>query len=83
MLVKERQLNVRLTPAMDQWLEQAAGGRARKADYVRGLIEKDMRRRQEEEELAMFNQAARDLTSEDHDERQRLLNAYSNRDGSA
>jgi len=80
MSVKERQLNVRLTPATDQWLEQAAHGKSHKADYVRALIEEDMRRQQEAEELAMFSQAARDLTPEDGQERDRLLNAYSNRD---
>ena len=81
MSIKERQLNVRLTPATDQWLEQAARGKGKKADYVRALIEADMRRTQEDQELEMFNRAALDLTAADDAERACLLNAYSNRDG--
>ena len=81
MALKERQLNVRLTPASDRWLERVAGGRAAKAEYVRGLIEEDMRRRQEDEELAMFNEAARDLTAQDGEERECLVSAFSNREG--
>ncbi len=80
MAIKECQLNIRLTPATDQWLEQVAGGKEKKADYVRRLLEDDMRRRQEDVELAMFNRAAEDLAEEDYNERESLLGAFSNRD---
>ncbi len=77
--IKECQLNVRLTSATDAWLEQVAGGRDRKADYVRRLIEEDMRRQREQAELEMFNRAAADLTESDIAEREDLLVAFSNR----
>ena len=80
MALKERQLNVRLTPASDQWLEQVAGGKAGKAEYVRSLVERERRRQQEEDELAMFNEAARDLTAEDRQEREQLVSAFANRE---
>lgn len=80
MATKDRQLNVRLAPTTDRWLERVAGGREKKAEYVRRLIEADMRRRQEETELAMFNAAAADLTEADREAREELLGAFSNRD---
>ncbi|HEX7239196.1 MAG TPA: hypothetical protein VF263_02940 [Longimicrobiaceae bacterium] len=79
MASKETQLNVRLDPAVDRWLERAAGGRDKRADYIRRLVEEDMRRTQEEAEVAMFNRAAEDLTEQDIEEREQLLGIFSNR----
>jgi hypothetical protein len=80
MTTREQQLNIRLDPQLDHWLEHAAGGRDRRADYVRKLIQKAMRRDQEEAEIAMFNRAAAELTADDLEEREDLLSAFSNRD---
>ena len=78
MTSKDTQLNVKLPPRMSRWLEERAGGRNRRADYVRELIESDMRRARLEEETLMFNRAAADLTPDDLDEREDLLTAFSN-----
>ncbi len=74
---KERQMTIRISATADQWLERMAGSKRSKATVVRDLIEREMQLVREEELLATFNRAARDLTSADRKERDLLLGAFS------
>ncbi len=58
------------------WLEQRAGGPAKKADFVRRLIEREMARDREENLLEVFNKAAAELADGDRAERDALLGAF-------
>lgn len=73
---REAQISVRITTTMDEWLERRAGETGSKADVVRGLIEAEMSREDEERLRAMFDAAAEELTDEDREERDRLLDAF-------
>lgn len=70
---KTRQISVRLETATDQWLEHRAGGRQRKATFVRELIKREMERERDEVLLGMFNVAAEEVTNADREEREALL----------
>ena len=70
---KTSQISVRLERATDQWLERRAGGRQRKASFVRRLIEQEMEREREKALLGMFNAAAEEVTREDREERETVL----------
>ncbi len=76
MPAKGRQISVRVLRETDSWLERRAGGRSNKADFVRGLIEREMAREREEHLLEVFNKAAADLTESDRSEREALLGAF-------
>ncbi len=76
MTTKSRQVSVRVLPETDLWLEQRAGGQAKKADFVRRLIEREMAREREENLLEVFNKAAADLADGDRAEREALLEAF-------
>ena len=76
MTAKSRQVSVRVLPETDLWLEQRAGGHAKKADFVRRLIEREMAREREENLLEVFNKAAADLTDGDRAEREALLEGF-------
>ena len=73
---KSRQISVRVLRETDLWLEKRAGGRAKKADFVRSLIEREMARELEENLLEVFNKAAAELTDGDRAEREALLGAF-------
>lgn len=72
---KGAQVSVRLTEAMDEWLERRAGGGS-KAEVVRELIEADMAREERERLRAMFDAASEELTEEDRKDRERLLGVF-------
>ena len=76
MTTKSRQISVRVLRETDVWLEERAGGPAKKADFVRRLIEEEMARDREETLLEVFNQAAAELTDGDRAERDALLGAF-------
>jgi hypothetical protein len=76
MPVKGRQISVRVLRETDDWLERRAGGRSNKADFVRGLIEREMAREREENLLEVFNKAAADVTESDRVEQEALLGAF-------
>jgi len=71
-----QQISIRLLPETVSWLEKRSGGGRRKAEFVRGLIEDAMAREREQSLLAMFNQAAAELTTEDREERDALVGAF-------
>ncbi len=75
--LKERQITIRISVTADQWLERVAGSKRSKATVVRDLIEREMQLAREEELLATFNRAARDLTSADRKDRDLVLGAFS------
>ena len=77
---KECQISVRVMRQTDAWLERRAGGRSKKADFVRRLIEKEMARERDEELLQMFDEAAASLRDADHAEREALLGAFASND---
>lgn len=74
---KDRQISVRVASDTDAWLEIRAGNNKNKAGFIRQLIERERAREREQELLAMFNEAAEDLTSEDLKERESLLGGFS------
>ena len=76
MTTKSHQISVRVLPEMDLWLEERAGDPAKKADFVRRLIEREMARDREENLLEVFNKAAAELTDGDRAEREALLGAF-------
>ena len=76
MTTKSRQISVRVLYETDLWLEQRAGGPAKKADFVRRLIEREMAREREENLVEVFNKAAAELTDGDRAEREVLLGAF-------
>lgn len=76
---KDRQISVRVASDTDAWLEIRAGNNKNKAGFIRQLIERERAREREQELLAMFNEAAEDLTPEDLMERESLLGGFSGR----
>ena len=73
---KDRQISVRVASDTDAWLERRAGRGRNKAGFIRQLIERERAREQEQELLAMFNEAAADVTEEDIAERESLLGGF-------
>lgn len=73
---RDRQISVRIASDTDAWLERRAGSSKNKAGFVRRLIERERAREQELELLKMFNQAAADVTAEDREERESLLEGF-------
>lgn len=76
MAVKGRQISVRVMGETDAWLERRAGGRSKKAEFIRRLIEREMAREKEANLLDMFNKAAAEVREEDRTEREALLGAF-------
>jgi hypothetical protein len=74
---KDRQISVRVASDTDAWLEIRAGNNKNKAGFIRQLIERERAREREQELLAMFNEAAEDVTPEDLMERESLLGGFS------
>jgi len=81
MATKEAQINLRLPDELDAWVETHAGGKRKKPEYIRRLIEREKQRQEEAEMLEMFTRAWNSLTEEEREEeraeRERWLNAYS------
>lgn len=77
--LKERQISVRVPEELDRWLQTRAGGSRKKAAFIRELVERERAAERERDLLEMFNQAAAELTDADRAERERLVNAFSNR----
>jgi hypothetical protein len=76
-IAKDRQISIRVASETDAWLEARAGGGKNKAGFIRKLIERERSREREKELLAMFNEAAADVTDEDLEERELLLGGFS------
>jgi hypothetical protein len=73
---KDRQISVRIARETDAWLELRAGSNKNKAGFIRQLIERERAREREQALLAMFNEAAADVTGEDLEEREFLLGGF-------
>jgi predicted DNA-binding protein len=76
-IAKDRQISVRVASETDARLEARAGGGKNKAGFIRDLIERERAREREQELLAMFNEAAAEVTKEDLEERELLLGGFS------
>ena len=76
----DTQVSVRISDAMAEWLERRAGAEGSKAEVVRSLIEEEMAREERERLKAMFDAAAEELTDEEREDRDRLLEAFSGED---
>ena len=74
--LQEHEISVCVPEDVDRWLEVRSGGD--KASFIRGLIEKERASDDYEALLAMFNAAARDLTDEDREEREQLIDGFAN-----
>ncbi len=73
---RTRQISVRLKDETDLWLENHAGGKQKKAAFVRSLIEREMEQEQERKLLKMFNQAAEEVDQDEREEREALLDGF-------
>ena len=78
-IFKAYDIRGRVPEELDRWLQEKAGGARRKAAFIRELVERERAAERERELLEMFNAAAAELTEEDHAERERLVDAFSNR----
>ncbi len=76
MPVEGRQIKVNVSPETDAWLERRAGGQSKKAEFVRGLIDREMALEREETLLQEFSKAAADVTDSDRAEREALLGVF-------
>jgi hypothetical protein len=73
---KEAQICVRIPAFVDVWLEARARELGSKADVIRGLIENEMVREEEDRLRAMFDAAAAELTEQEREDRDLLLGAF-------
>ncbi len=73
---KDRQISIRIASEVDDWLTARAGGNQNKAEFIRRLLERERAREREQRLLAMFNEAATELTAEDREERESLLGGF-------
>lgn len=76
-VVKDAQVSIRIPAAIQEWLDRRAGEDRSRADVVRELIEEEMAREEAVRLTEMFNAAAQELTPEDREDRERLLDALS------
>jgi hypothetical protein len=74
--LQDHEISVPVSEDVDRWLESRSGGD--KASFIRGLIEKERASDHYESLLAMFNAAARDLTDQDREEREQLIDGFAN-----
>lgn len=75
-VTKDRQISVRIASETDAWLERKAGGRQKKAGFIRQIIERERAREREQKLLEMFNAAARDVDDEERAERESLIEGF-------
>jgi predicted DNA-binding protein len=74
---RTRQISVRITRELDEWLaNRAVQIMKTKADVVRTLMEEAMAKEREEELLGIFKEAARDLTSADRRDRDLVAGSF-------
>ena len=74
---KNHQISVRISRKIDEWLErQANEGKHTKADVVRTLIEDSMAKERESKLLDIFDEAAKDLTPLDREERDLVAGSF-------
>jgi len=74
---RNHQISVRIPIELDRWLEKRAKQSMHcKADVVRTLIEDSMAKELEEQLLETFNEAARDLTTADQQERDLIAGSF-------
>jgi hypothetical protein len=71
------QVNVRLDHELNEWLEEEAGGRRRRAGFIRELLARERRRARVDELRHMFDEAAGDVDDHERAEREALVEAYS------
>lgn len=77
---KSRQISIRVQSETDTWLERRAGGKQKKAEFIRRLIEREMALEREQALLEMFNRASAEVTEEDFEERETLLGGFAGND---
>ena len=65
---------------MNRWIEQHREQGEARAASGRRVLELEMKRGCEEEQVSMFNRAARNLTDENLDDRQLVARAFWDRD---
>lgn len=68
MASKEAQINIRLPVELDEWVESRAGGKREKPSFVRGLLERERAREEEDRLLKMFDSAWDSLSAEEKEE---------------
>lgn len=57
MAAKEAQINLRLPAELDARVEERAGGKRQKPEFVRRLLERERSREEQEQLVRMFNAA--------------------------
>jgi hypothetical protein len=80
MATKEAQINLRLPAELDAWVEAHAGGKRRKPEFIRQILERERAREEEEQMLNLFNTAWDSLSPEEkaeiREEREDWMGAY-------
>lgn len=76
---RDNHITVRISAEADAWLERRARRTRSKGTVIRDLIEAEMERSREQELLAMFNRAAKEVRERDRTEREQLLGAFAGR----
>jgi hypothetical protein len=78
--IKEAQINLRLPADLDAWVEAHAGSKRAKPAFVREVLERARALEEEEQMLAMFNQAWDALSPAEQEEiraeREEWTNAF-------
>lgn len=75
-MTSDPQVNVRLEPELNEWLEERAGGSRGRADFIRGLLVRERARDRAWELRSMFDRAAAEVDEEERADREWLLEAY-------
>ena len=85
MATKEAQINLRLPADLDAWIEEQAGGKRGKPEYIRRLLERARQQEAEESMLRMFNAAWDSLSAREkaavREEREAWLGARTDERG--
>lgn len=76
---KSSQVSLRIDEEMADWIERRVPRGGSRAQFVRDLLEREMRREREEELREMFDRAAEELTEEDREERERPVDVFPDR----
>ncbi|MFQ5889628.1 MAG: hypothetical protein ACE5JR_06205 [Gemmatimonadota bacterium] len=77
---KSSQVSVRIDEEMANWIDRHLPQNGSRAEFVRDLLERQMRRERQERLREMFDRAAAELNREDLEEREDLLSSFADRD---
>lgn len=77
---KSEQIHVRVDESLAAWVDGHVAEAGSRASFVREVLRDEMERERERELRVMFDRAAEELTEEDLEEREDLVEAFSGRE---